>query len=217
MTQEKMTIHRALAELKTMDSRIANAINSVTYTMAVKHSAEKISGVPVAEVKENIKSGYQKVQDLIARRNAMKRAVVLSNATTKVNVGGLEMTVAEAIEYKNHGVEYKHALKRKLINDHRMAQSTFDANSGEVLEKKAEQYVLSVIAAQPKDSKMSVDSDAMKTMRAEYLKNNAYDMIDPIGVMKTIEALDNEITEFETEIDACLSVSNATTVIEFEY
>lgn len=217
MTTEKMNIHRALAELKTMDDRISKAINSVTYTMAVKHSAEKISGVLVADVKENIKSGYQKVQSLIARRNAMKRAVVLSNATTKVNVGGVEMTVAEAIEYKNHGVEYKKDLKCKLVNDHRMAQSTFDVNSGEVLEKKAEQYVLSVIAAQPKDSKMAVDSDAMKAMREAYLKNNAYDMIDPIGVMKTIEALDNEIAEFETEIDACLSVSNATTVIEFEY
>ena len=217
MTQETMNIHRALSELKVMDSRIENAINSANYVMAIKHSAEKISGVPVADVKENIKSAYQKVQSLIARRNAMKRAVVLSNATTKVVISNVEYTVAEAIEMKNHGVEYKKDLKRKLVNDHRIAQVNFDANSGEVLEKKAEQYILSVIAAQPKDSKMSVDSDAMKAMRADYLKNNAYDMIDPIGVMKTIEALDNEIVEFETEIDACLSVSNATTVITFEY
>ena len=217
MTKETMTIHRALAELKTMDDRIEKAITSVNYTMAVKHSAEKISGVPVAEVKENIKNGYQKVQSLIARRNAMKRAVVLSNATTKVMIGNVEYTVAEAIEMKNHGVEYKKTLRYKLVTDHRMAQATFDANSGEVLEKKAEQYIISVIAAQPKDSKMSIDSDAMKAMRADYLKNNAYDMIDPINVIKTIEALDAEITEFETEIDACLSVSNATTVIEFEY
>lgn len=217
MTNEKMTIHRALAELKTMDDRIEKAIDSVTYVMAVKHSAEKINGVPIAEFKENIKSGYQKVCSLMARRDAMKRAVVLSNATTKVTVAGKEYTVAEAIEQKNHGMEFKKYLRNTLVSQQRTAQANLDANSGEVLEKKAEQYVLSVIGAQPKDSKMSVDSEAMKALRKTYIENNTYDLIDPIGVTKVMENLLDEINEFETEVDAALSVSNAVTVIEFEY
>lgn len=217
MTNEKMTIHRALAELKTMDDRIEKAIDSVTYVMAVKHSAEKINGVPIAEFKENIKSGYQKVCSLMARRDAMKRAVVLSNATTKVTVAGKEYTVAEAIEQKNHGMEFKKYLRNKLVSQQRTAQANLDANSGEALEKKAEQYVLSVIGAQPKDSKMSVDSEAMKALRKTYIENNTYDLIDPIGVTKVTENLLDEINEFETEVDAALSVSNAVTVIEFEY
>ena len=217
MTNESMTIHRALAELKTMDDRIEKAIDSVIYVMAVKHSAEKINGVPVAEFKENIKRGYQKVCCLMARRDAMKRAVVLSNATTKVTVAGKEYTVAEAIEQKNHGMEFKKYLRNKLVSQQRTAQANLDANSGEALEKKAEQYVLSVIGAQPKDSKMSVDSEAMKALRKTYIENNTYDLIDPIGVTKVTENLLDEINEFETEVDAALSVSNAVTVIEFEY
>lgn len=217
MTQEKMTIHRALAELKTMDDRITKAIDDVTYVVAVKHSAEKINGVPVAEFKENIKSGYQKVQSLMARRDAMKRAVVMSNANTKVTVAGKEYTVAEAIEMHNHGMEYKKYLRNKLVSQQRTAQANMDANSGEALEKKAEQYVLSVISAQPKDSKMSVDGEAMKALRKTYIENNTYDLIDPIGVTKVMENLLDEINEFETEVDAALSCSNATTVIEFEY
>ena len=51
MTTEKMTIHKALAELKTMDDRISKAIRNATYVMAVKHSAEKINGVKVADFK----------------------------------------------------------------------------------------------------------------------------------------------------------------------
>ena len=217
MTQEKMTIHRALSELKTMDDRITKAIDDVTYVVAVKHSAEKINGVPVAEFKESIKSGYQKVQSLMARRDAMKRAVVLSNATTKVTVAGKEYNVCEAIEMKNHGMEYKKYLRNKLVSQQRTAQANLDANSGEALEKKAEQYVLSVISAQPKDSKMSVDSEAMKALRKDYITNNTYDLIDPIGVTKVMENLLDEINEFETEVDAALSVSNSLTVIEFEY
>ena len=217
MTHETMTIHKALAELKTMDDRISKAINAVTYTMAIKHSAEKINGIPIADFKENIKSGYQKVQSLILRRDAMKRAVVMSNATTKVKVGNAEYTVAEAIEMKNHGMEYKKTLRQKIVSDYRMASSELERNSGEAIEKRAEQYVLSVIQAQPKESKMAVDSDAMKALRKDYITNNTYDLIDPLDVTKVIEALMDEITEFETEVDAALSVSNAVTVIEFEY
>ena len=216
MTTEKMTIHKALAELKTMDDRIAKAIRETSYVLAVKHSAEKINGMTVSNFKDKMRSGYQKVTDLIARRDAMKRAVVLSNATTKVKIGDNEYTVAEAIEMKNHGMEFKSDLLRQMNLAYTAAQNELVRNGGEALEKKAEQYVLAVIAAQPKDSKMSVDSDAMKTLRQTYIDNNAYDLVDPMDIAKVMEKLDAEINEFNAEVDAALSCSNALTVIEFE-
>ena len=216
-TKETMTIHKALAELKTMDDRINKAIRNTVYVLAVKHSADKINGVKVSDFKDNMKSGYQKVNDLIARRDAMKRAVVLSNATTKVKIGGVEYTVAEAIEMKNNGVEFKKALLQQMYMAYGAAQNEFNRNSGDALEKKAETYVLSVIQAQPKDSKMTVDSDAMRALRQTYIDNNTYDILDPMNISKAIETLDAEINEFEADVDAALSVSNALTVIEFEY
>lgn len=217
MTNEKMTVHKALAELKTIDDRISKAMRETCYVLAVKHSAEKISGVSVSDFKTQMKGGYQKVTDLIARRDAMKRAVVLSNATTEVQIGGTKYTVAEAIEMKNHGVEFKKQLLSYMTTAHNTAQNELARNGGEALEQRAEQYVLSVIAAQPKDSKMSVDSEAMKSLRKTYIENNTYDLLDPLDVTKTMAALDAEINEFEAEVDAALSVSNALTVIEFEY
>ena len=217
MTTEKMTVHKALAELKTMDDRITKSIRDNTYCLAVKHSAEKINGVTVENFRSKIKSGYNKTKDLIARRNAMKRAVILSNAITKVKVGENEYTVAEAIEMKNHGMEFRSALLRQINSAYTTAQNELNRNSGETLEKKAEKYILDVISAQPKDSKMSVDSEAMKALRKTYIENNTYDLVDPLDVTKIMEALDAEINEFNTEVDAALSVSNALTVIEFEY
>lgn len=217
MGAEKMTIHKALAELKTMDDRINKAIRSTSYVLAVKHSAEKINGVKVSNFKEQMRSGYQKVADLIKRRDAMKRAVVLSNATTKVKIGDNEYTAAEAIEMKNHGMEFRSALLSQMNLDYIAAQNDLARNGGEALEKKAEQYVLAVIAAQPKDSKMSADSDVMKGLRQTYIENNTYDLVDPLDITKVMEALNAEINEFNAEVDAALSVSNALTVIEFEY
>ena len=216
-TKEQMTVHKALAELKIIDSRIENAISGGTYVVANKHSNTKIHGMTIDEFKAQMKSDFQKVTDLIARRNAIKRAVVASNATTKVKVGDVEYTVAEAIEMKNHGMEFKDMFKRYIERQYATAKNELDKNSGDPLEKRAEQYVLSVIQAQPKDSKMAVDSDAMKNLRAQYIKDNAYDIIDPIGVKDVIEKLDNEVSSFMTEVDAALSVSNAITTLEIEY
>lgn len=217
MTNEKMTIHKALAELKIIDARINNAIAEGSYVVTNKHSNEKIGGKTINEYKEHMKASHQKVCDLIARRNAIKRAVVLSNANTKVKVGNEEFTVAEAIEMKNHGMEFKSNFLRSIAYQNQVAQNELNRNSGEAIEKRAEQYVLSVIQAQPKDAKMSVDSEAMKALRKDYINNNTYDLIDPLNVNKIIEELTDEINEFNTEVDAALSVSNALTVIEIEY
>lgn len=217
MTHEQMTVHKGLAELKTIDGRINKAISEGVYVIANKHSNEKIKGKSISDFKETMKSSYQKATDLINRRNALKRAIVLSNANTKVTVGGVEYTVAEAIEMKNHGMEFKATLMRTMAYQNDSAQTEINRNSGDAIEKRAEQYVLSVIQAQPKDSKMTVDSDAMKALRKTYIENNTYDLIDPLNVTDLIEKLTEEINEFNTEIDAALSVSNALTVIEFEY
>lgn len=212
-----MTVHKALAELKIIDDRINNAITSGTYVIANKHSNQKIHGMTIDEFRTQMKADFQKVSDLIARRNAIKRAVVSSNAVTKVKVGDTEYTVAEAIEMKNHGMEFKDYFMRAISTQYVRAKNELDLNSGDPLEKRAEQYVLSVIQAQPKDSKMAVDSDAMKNLRAQYIKDNQYDIIDPIGVKDVIDGLDTEVSEFLTEVDAALSVSNAITVLDIEY
>ncbi len=216
-TKEQMTVHKALAELKVIDSRINNAIRSGTFVVANKHSNDMIPGVTINEFKNSMKSDFQKVSDLIARRNAIKKAVVAANAVTKVKVGDTEYTVATAIEMKNHGMEFKNTFKKCLESQYAVAKNELDKNSGDPLEKRAENYVLSVIQAQPKDSKMAVDSEAMKNLRAQYIKDNTYDIIDPIGVKDAIEQLDNEISSFITEVDAALSVSNALTVLDIEY
>lgn len=216
-THEKMTIHKALAELKVIDNRINTAIHEGYYVVANKHSNEKIQGMTIAEFRDRMKASHNKVMDLINRRNAMKRAVVMSNAITKIVVGDNEYTVAEAIEMKNHGMEFKDTYLRKLAYQNVAAINEINNNSGDAIEKRAEQYVLSVIQAQPKDAKMTIDSEAMQALRNDYIKNNIYDLIDPLNVNNLIQNLTDEINEFNTEIDAALSCSNATTIIEFEY
>ena len=213
MTVEKMTIHKALAELKIIDDRIISAISEGTYCVAHKHSNEKIKGAPVEEYKRVMQGYYDKSTDFIKRRNVIKRAVTLSNAVTKVDVIGEEYTVAEAIDMKNHGVEFDEMLLDALKKQYNKAQAEILKHNGDDLEKRAEQYVIGIYGS--KEGKTNTD-DFEKTKK-DFIRANEYELVDSIKILDKINALEEKIASFKAEIDAALSVSNSLTYIEISY
>lgn len=212
MTTEKMNVHKALAELKILDDRIVKAINSVEACISNKHSNTKVKGVDIKVYTGVMKSSYDKATDLIKRREAIKRAVVLSNAVTKVTVADKEYTVAETIEMKNHGMDFKKLLKQKIKKQYDAAMAQIITENGK-LEDKAENYVVGLYGS--KEGKTSTE-EFTKTREA-YIEAQTMELVDPIGVLKEMEDLETEIAEFTAEVDAALSVSNSLTEIEITY
>lgn len=212
MTTEKMTVHQALAELKTMDSRIDKAICAEQYVFANKHSNQKVDGIPISEKVEQIKAQYQRVRDLIIRRDAIKRAVVMSNARTEVLIGGKTYSVAEAIEMHIHGMEFRRDLLNRLVRDYSRAKETASANNGEALERRADAHVANVFGHDAKPS-----AEDIARVRAEFIAGQTYELVDPLRIEEAIRKLEEEITSFEVNVDAALSVSNAITEIEISY
>lgn len=213
MTTEKMSVHKALCELKTLDSRIQKSIQQAVFVFANKHANTKISGVPVGEYSAEVKAAYQSVKDLIARRDAIKRAVTLSNAAVKVVIGGKEYTVAEAIEMKNHGISHLQLLLRKLETDNQRARRESDNNNGEALEDRADEYVKSLYG----NVDMKGASEEIKKVRADFIAAQTMEIVDPIGIRAEMERLEKEINDFTVDIDSALSVSNALTELTIEY
>ena len=211
-TVEKMTIHKALCELKILDSRINNAISSARFCLANKHSNEKVNGVTVEEYQETMKASYNKASDLIRRREAIKRAVVLSNAKTIVKIGGKEYTVAEAIEMNNHGIDLKLQLKNAMKKQYDSAMTTIISKNS-VVDDKATEYVVGLFGQ--KESKTA--NEEYEKARKSYIESNTMELIDPVNILEKIEALEVEIADFTTEVDSALSVSNALTEITVEY
>lgn len=212
MTTEKMNVHKALAELKILDDRIIKAINSVEACISNKHSNTKVKGVDIKVYTGVMKSSYDKATDLIKRREAIKRAVVLSNTVTKVTVADKEYTVAESIEMKNHGMDFKKLLKQKIKKQYDAAMAQIITENGK-LEDKAENYVVGLYGS--KEGKTSTE-EFTKTREA-YIEAQTMELVDPIGVLKEMEDLETEIAEFTAEVDAALSVSNSLTEIEITY
>lgn len=213
MTTETMNIHQALVELKTLDKRIDAAIKDGEWAVANKHSNSKISGVDVKDFAENVKSRYQKVTDLIARAEAIKRAVVNSNAVTKVTIAGQEYTVAEAIDMKNNGVERLRKLVFQINHDYVIAKAAAERANGTELERRADDYIRTMLG----NTDVKGMTEEVKRMRDEFIKAQTMELVDPIHILKEMEKLNERITAFETNVDAALSVSNALTNIKISY
>lgn len=212
MNTEKMTVHRALAELKTLDARIQKAISVGCYCFANKHSNTKVNGIDINEFVENMKDNYKSIKTLINRRNAMKKAVVLSNAVTEVEIAGVKYRVAEAIEMKNHGMDNYQILVNAIARNRAVAQEAIDKYNGDILEKKADDYVVGLYGS--KEKATGIEAEAT---RKAYIEANTYDFIDPLDIVSVQNKLEETIANFNAEVDAALSVSNAITEIEFTY
>lgn len=213
MTHESMTVHQALAELKVLDSRITKAIAGGKYMDVKRHCDKKIGGVDVGEYcTKTIRASYDSAIDLIARRNAIKRAVVKSNAVTAVDIGGTTYTVAEAIEMNNHGIDFEQQLYDEIRRQMMIAQSEINRNSGPYIQQKAENYINGLYGGKDK-----VDADSAKAQMQAYIDANSYELVDPLGVQDILTKMEADIASFTANVDAALSVSNAITKIEVEY
>lgn len=213
MTRETMSIHKALTEKKLLNSRINKAIAEGVFCVANKHSNEKIGGIPIADYEKVIQGSWDKADDLIKRMSAIERAIVLSNASTKVAISGKEYTVAEAIWMKNHGIEKLQGVVNAMQKQYKQAQAEISRRNGDDLEARADQYVTAIYGQ--RDGKTNTaDIDKVRT---DFLKANTYELLDPIHILEKIEELEKRINDFMSEVDAALSCSNALTEITIEY
>lgn len=213
MTKETMTIHKALSDLKTLDKRINDVISKTVFCVANKHSNEKINGVKINDYVKMMLSNYDKLVDFTDRRDALKNAVSLSNAVTKVEIAGKEYSIAEAINMKNHGVELKAKMLKAMEKDYQKAINAIAAYNGDNLEERADQYVIGIYGS--KDGK--TNSDDIAKIRKDFITSQSYELVDPIDIVDAINTLKSDIDAFSSEVDAAISVSNAITTITIEY
>ena len=207
----KMTIHRGLAELKLIDSKIKKKIETLDpYGLKIGESGLVNDFQKQDDFVDAAKSKFKSIQDLIKRKVEIKNAIVKANATTEITVGKQKMTIAEAITSKDI-IVMKKQLASKIISSHTNASTRFTQLNAQI---EASAIKLAEAALQ-KDNIKIQDTDAI-AITEPFLKKNKFFLVDPSGGMKKAEEITDEVEEFLSEIDAVLSESNATTFIEIE-
>lgn len=213
MTTETMTIHRGLAEIKVLENRILKAISEAKFCAAAKQSMKKLNGVPIEDYKKDAQSSLDSINDLIARHDAIKRAISESNAKTTVTIDGVVYTVAEAIYMNQHGIDFKQRLLNML--DYQYSNSIANIETANAfLSDRADNYTKSLASA---SEKSNMDPEAIRDARDSYIERETMILIDGIDIKKIRDEITSKISKFKAEVDAVLSASNATTEITIEY
>ena len=209
----KISITRALQELKLLDQRINKEINSTKFITTKKVKSEKLQNgiMTVKEFEDNAKAKFQSLNDLIYRRKIIKSLIVESNAKTTVEINGVTYTVADAIERKT-SIEYDKKvldmLKRQLSSC-----TTILETENARMEQSKQQFINAVVGRDSVDSKLISDTTEIANKKFE---GEETVLVDPINIAKTIDKLEDDIIGFENEVDMVLSEINGITMIEIE-
>jgi regulator of sirC expression with transglutaminase-like and TPR domain len=208
MEKQKMTIHRALSELKLIDSKIEKQISEIIPT-GIYQKGKLINGFLQDDgFKENAQSKYQSVNDLISRKIAIKSAIVQANGVTMVKVGEKVMSIADAINFKA-AVKFKKQLAARLKQMHNAAVGEMNKNNAIV-----DQNVQNLLAAALGKDSVKTDAKDVDSIRVPYMDANEFHLFDPLDAEKKVEEIEKEVGDFEMEVDAALSEINALTFIE---
>lgn len=201
-----MSITQGLAELKLLDKRLRTHLHNMRWvdvsTETNRVDKEKVKSVATAE--------YQSYMDLVKRRDAIKRAIVLSNANTRVKIGSWEGTVAEAIEHKS-SLSHKHELLDKMIAHLSTKKAELDEAQNK-LDNRLERLLQSELG---KDVK--TNPETLTTLTNTFRASNKVEFVDPLDLASKISDLNMEISTFETNVDWVLSESNGKTLITIPF
>lgn len=200
---QSMSITQGLAELKLLDKRLNTHL---THMRWVDVSTEG-NRLDVEKLKSRAEAEYQSYMDLIKRRDSIKRAIVLSNASTRVKIGTWEGTVAEAIEHK-HSLAHQRQLLDGM-KEHLKEKKAEYENLKSQMDTRLERLLQSELG---KDVK--TNPDTLKALTASFRENNKIEFVDPLGIAWKISDLEEEVASFETNVDWVLSEANGRTIIQ---
>lgn len=208
MEKTKMTLHRALAELKLIDAKIIKGIE-IAEPVNIHQKDKKIGGHSTQEdFKAKAQSEYDSVIALIERKNAIKSAIVEANGITTLTVGCKQMTIADAINFKTV-IKFKKQFINVLQQRYKNAVGIMNKNN-ETVKLNCDRIVEAAVG---KENVATKASD-VESIQKPYMEQNEFLLFDPLKISDKIAALEKEVQDFEVDVDAALSEINAITQIE---
>jgi len=200
----EMSLHRVIAEIKNLEQKLVRNEQVV----ATVQKKDRMVGTQTAEQFEVESQG--KVDAFVANINklrALKVARNLANATNKIKVAGIEMTIDEAIARKatvGYIQQFVYAIQSQMVN----AANQVSAASTEV-ERKIEAQVTAIGGSTKK-----VSDEELKTIRAMIERSTGREIVMGKNVEAFVKKMVAELEQFLVEVDFALSEANATVKVE---
>ena len=215
---EKMIVTQALDERDLLKKKIRDAIAKCDFVAVQKPGDDVIAQdkQKVADYEAEVKASFQSIRDMMDRYTRLDAAILLANATTKIEVAGKTMTRAAAINLrkmmKGQGLadtDFTDVMIRKMTTDLDRARLKI-AKSQEVADRQREVMSNSLVSS----DKKVLSEDNLKSITA-YCDNLVLKLVDPIDIEKTIADMQEKWDNLTTNLESAIRISKATTYVEF--
>lgn len=213
----KISIHRALAQLKTTRSRFFDDIGKASFISYTVGMSGKAGSKTVAEAKEDIRSDYDRIKSLLENFRKLRMAVTRSNSGIDESTSNIsyadsakQMTVAEIVAYQTHVIPLKRALLREMTDHYNEVSRKVEVENERVSEKG---MLVLTSTFGGKDSK-NIPPAEVESFMETYKSNNALKLVDPLDLKSVIDKLSEEVDEDTVWADSALSEANALRTIE---
>mgnify|MGYP003584853695 FL=1 len=201
----KMSITRALAQVKLIESKLGRAFAG--FDVEVNGKLKYFPNFTTEQFEKEALVEVNSFEDLFKNRLKIKSAIARANIDTKISLFGTEYSIIELIDLKNSS-QYKKNVYTNLINNYNKCKS--DVVNQEV---KIENEVSKQVEV-ANSNKTQVSKDLTTTLTETYktLWGGKIIGLDINKISKEKEDLDKLVAE----IDMILSEINSKTEIEVE-
>jgi hypothetical protein len=203
---ETMSIHRALATIKTLDKRIEKSISNFV-PLEIFLNGKLSQNKTQDDFDKESKAEYQSIKAMVQERNRIKAAIIRANATTIVTINNVEMSVAEAIDRKS-SISSDKSLLLKM-----RTELLINKNKVDKLNESAQTRLDQLIEKTLSKESTKIKGDEYESIAKPFMLRNEATIVDPLHLQTLIKIMDEDIENFEREVDIVLSESNAQTLI----
>jgi hypothetical protein len=204
----KISITRALVELKTLDKRIQKTLDNLEPVTTLIGNKLEVGIKNKEEFENNTKASYQSLTALVERKRKIKSAVVRSNAITEISVANEKMTVAEAIERKS-SIEIEKNIRKKLAGKYSDKIKQIEKHNINI-----QGQIFKLLQATYSKPESEISKEDYDRIAVPFKENNEAKLVDPLEIKKKLKEIEEQIDQFESEVDIALTESNSRTEIE---
>lgn len=215
----KISIHRALSQVKTTKDRIDTKLMSARFIDITIGNSGKVSGASVDDTIASIRASYDSLNALIKNYTELKIAIAKSNAGIVPETTGLaeipmdssrKATTTDVIILQKV-LEIRQRVVDRMKSQLNRTRDNLNSTNDRVKDR-LDAYLVQVGGG----DKTKLSAADIDSITKTFLQNSEAKLVDPLGLEKLVEETQKQIKEDEIEYDSILSEQNALKNIEID-
>lgn len=216
MAKQQMTVYTALTKRKLLEKKLEKLTTNGKYVFVAKKTDTTVDGISREDLENRLKSEYDSRRADIANYANINMAIAQSNATTKLEIAGVEYTVTEAISRMVH-INSEITFLNDILKNVNSAKLDVARKQDKLMDEEViSNYITKSLSGFPSDMDPDKLEELRVSIRNEYIANNTYEIIDPYNMVTKIETMVMELEAFKASFNEAISVSNISTIIEVD-